>query len=95
MAMVRFQFKYIRCVNRRKFFFKNVLFGSVLGFRYVDGRTNKEKQYHSDFVAVLDETENKRQDIEVLAIWYALRTDGSLVSLASSLGTNINNFYHE
>lgn len=63
--------------------FENCLFGSMLAFKYTEGKNEKEKQYRSEFITVLDDKDNKRQDVEVLAAWYKLRFDGILISLGT------------
>lgn len=51
---------------------ENILCGSILSFRYVEGKTKKEKQYYFDFA-------NVNENIEASSSWYMLRTDGTLV----------------
>lgn len=60
----------------------NVLLGSILAFKYTEGKMEKDKQCHNDFVTVLNETvEKKRENVEVLSSWYMLNFDGILISL--------------
>lgn len=65
----------------------NLFIGSVLAFKYIEGRTEKSKQYSHDSACVED-------DVEVLSSWYLLRVDGVLVSLAteSIFFINIKNY---
>lgn len=66
--------------------FKNenhgIILGSVLAFKYVNGRTEKDKQYCLDSVVTHSTSTNERP-IEVLALWYKLNDDFSLQRLKS------------
>lgn len=54
----------------------NVLIGSVLAFRFCTGKTEKDRQYHHDFVKI------ETQNIEVLSTWYTVDINGILQSLS-------------
>lgn len=64
---------------------KDILIGSVYSFRYVEGRTQKDKQYHLDYAPVKPNLEQNEEEnlpnIEVLSNWYLLRNDGTLITL--------------
>lgn len=66
-----------------KFFY----FGPVLTFKYIEGKTEKSKQYIHDTASVTD-------DVEVLSSWYLLGSDGVLLSLGteSNFFVNIKNY---
>lgn len=76
---------------------KNILIGSVLSFKFIDGRTDKEKQYHLDSATVIDDkTKNNRDDLEVLSSWYAISDLGdardTLVPLSHQFYLNMKHY---
>lgn len=50
---------------------EHIIIGSVLGFKYLNGRTEKDKEYSLDMAPTSAPLSNKR-GIEVLALWYGL-----------------------
>lgn len=71
---------------------KNIIIGNVLGFRYVSGRTQKERQFSLDTAPVSHDGSNER-GLEVLALWYQLKEDFFMESLsAPSFFNNIDNY---
>lgn len=62
----------------------NVLFGSVLGFRYANGKNEKQKQYHADYALTGVDSENM---IEVNASWFKIE-DTKLIPIFEN-----NSFY--
>lgn len=71
---------------------KNVILGRVLAFKYIQGKSEKEKQYSLDSAPVSSNTSNKR-GISVLAVWHLLSNDLSLESLSiPSFFVNIENY---
>lgn len=48
---------------------KDIIIGRVLSFKYINGSTEKEKQYSLD-TAPTSTTSLNRRGIEVLALWY-------------------------
>lgn len=76
---------------------KNILVGSVLGFKFINGKTEKDKQYHLDSSTVIDDkTKKNRNDLNVLSSWYAIseldETRDTLIPLGYNLHLNINNY---
>lgn len=61
---------------------EDCIFGSALGFVYSKGKTDKEKQYSWDYASIGNE------NIEVLATWYQLNSDGQFISIKGN-----NSFY--
>lgn len=57
---------------------KNTIIGTVLGFQYPDGTTDKKKQYRKDTAPI------SQKDVSVLSNWYAINTGGILISLKCS-----------
>lgn len=64
--------------------------GNVLGFRYIKGKTNKEKQYTLDFAPVIHE-ENLR-GVEVLASWYSMDINCTVTTRGECLFINIEEY---
>lgn len=56
--------------------------GSVLGFKYIAGKTERDKQYSLDIAPVSHDGPNKR-GLEVLALWYDLNNDFTLKPMRS------------
>lgn len=71
---------------------KSKLIGSVLAFQFVNGKNEKEKQYHLESAVVVDEnTEQRRNDLNILSSWYAVSNDDdSLISLGVSSSFHLN-----
>lgn len=69
---------------------RTFLLGNVLGFRYINGKTNKEKQYSLDFAPVVHET--NLRGVEVLASWYNIDINGKVMSHAVCCFTNIDQY---
>lgn len=59
---------------------KNFILGNILSFKYVNGRTEKDKQYSLDFVPV--HHNSNIRGVEVLSAWYEIEGTGKV---------NINN----
>lgn len=56
-----------------------LVIGAVLGFKYIKGRTDKEKGYSWDFAPVkTDLPEKSKRGINVLASWYHFDCSGNL-----------------
>lgn len=72
--------------------FEGIVVGRVLGFKYVSGATEKDKQYSLDTAPISTSTSNKR-GIEVLASWYGLNDDLTLSILKNpSFFISIDNY---
>lgn len=56
-----------------------LLLGLVISFQYIQGKTEKEKQYLFDFVST--DVEKKSRGIEVLARWYEIHENGKINTL--------------
>lgn len=52
----------------------NLVIGSILGFKYIRGKNEKEKQYSLDAAPVSYDQPNKR-GVEVLALWYHFNSE--------------------
>lgn len=71
----------------------NIVFGALIGFKFKDGRTQKDKQYHFDYVTLAENGEdNGKSDskylkklssraVEVQADWYSFDYTGTLSRL--------------
>lgn len=74
----------------------DILYGLVVGFRYIHGKTDKDKQYTLDFVPISYEGIHQERGVEVLATWYKYKceTDKTLVpsSAENSFFINMNNY---
>lgn len=71
---------------------KDLVVGTILGFKYLEGKNEKEKQYSLDAAPVFHDSPNKR-GVEVLALWYGLKSDLTLLPLATpSYFINIENY---
>lgn len=69
----------------------DIVLGAVLGFKYITGKTEKEKQYGLDAAPV--SSEFGKRGIEVLALWYELNNDFTLTPLQKpSFFINIDNY---
>lgn len=56
-----------------------LILGVAVGFKYINGANEKEKQYTWDFAPVeCDLPDEKKRGINVLASWYRISTDGIL-----------------
>lgn len=88
--------EFIPTINLPENAMKNKLIGSVLAFEFVNGKNEKEKQYHFDSAVVIDQnTKQKRDDLFILSSCYAVSVDdASLISLgvSSSLHLNIKHY---
>lgn len=72
------------------------LYGSVLGFQYIGGKTWKEKKYTWDYALVKPDpkSKNPNRGINVLALWYSFGVNGTLNALEKnhSFYCNIENY---
>lgn len=69
--------------------------GQIVGFKYIVGKTAKEKQYSWDNAPVSTQIQPKlRRGIEVLATWYGYRENGSIVSIESEVKHFFKNIIH-
>lgn len=50
----------------KRFVFENLMLGSIMGFKYIDGSNEKDKQYTLNFAPV----EDNHRGINALATWY-------------------------
>lgn len=66
---------------------ENVIIGTILGFRYIEGKTAKDRRYHKD-TAIL-KRKDKDKGIEAFSNWYTIKEDGTLFSLK----TGSNSFF--
>lgn len=66
------------------------ILGNVLAFRYINGKTNREKQYSLDFAPVYHEKNSR--GVEVLASWYSMDTNGIVIGHAVSSFINIEQY---
>lgn len=62
--------------------------GVILSFKYMKGKTEKEKQFPFDFVST--KVENNSRGIEVLACWYELYENGKVKNLKEDNCSFIN-----
>lgn len=70
----------------------SIIIGRVLGFKYIKGKSEKEKQYSWDIAPIVSDSSNKR-GIEVLAIWNELRSNSTVEALSTpSFFVNIENY---
>lgn len=61
---------------------KKFVFGSALGFEYIDGKNRKERKYTWDFAKVKPDDKCKiKRGIQVLALWYSLDVNGVIKEL--------------
>lgn len=71
---------------------KNFIIGRVLSFEYIQGKTEKEKQYSLDTAPISSNTSNKR-GILALAVWKMLNIEFTLEVLPSpSFFANIEDY---
>lgn len=68
-------------INDIDLYHQNLVLGMILGFKYLTGRTGKEKQYSLNTAPIHTESKKKR-GIEVQAIWYKLNEDFSFEKLS-------------
>lgn len=61
-------------------YIKNIIAGIVLSFKYSDGKTDKQRQYHKDTASISKDDKNNR-DIVVLSNWHAVSAEGILSPL--------------
>lgn len=66
------------------------ILGNILAFRYINGKTNKEKQYSLDFAPVVHE--KNLRGVEVLASWYGMDTNGTVTSHVGCFFHNIDQY---
>lgn len=70
---------------------ENKLIGSVLGFKYIDGQTEKAKQFHCDSaILIYDKTKRICDDLNVLSTWYFIGDNDSLISLDVKSNFHLN-----
>lgn len=62
--------------------------GNILSFRYIEGKTRKERQYSWDFAPVKVDENVKPRGIEVLASWYKIGSTTTLLPIYE-----VNSFY--
>lgn len=67
---------------------KNIVHGAVLAFKYIVGKTEKEKQYTMDFASVLNDVKIDGREIEALATWYKYGENNALEPFSEN-----NNFF--
>lgn len=68
-----------------------IVLGAVLAFKYIKGRTEKEKQYSWDFAPVSpDINDADKRGVEVLASWYEFGVNGKLHPIQNMNGFFIN-----
>lgn len=71
---------------------KKILIGRVLGFKYIKGKSEKEKQYSLDIAPIESNSSNKR-GIEVLCSWNEFKNNSTVEALSSpSFFINIENY---
>lgn len=73
---------------------ENIVYGAVLAFKYINGNTEKEKQYTLDFAPIsTDQTANER-GVQVLATWYKYGQNNMLEPFSenNNFFININNY---
>lgn len=71
-----------------------LMLGSILSFKYINGKTNKEKQYTLDFAPIFHENENTSRGLEVLARWYNVNSNGAISTFKSNSCLYVNiDFY--
>lgn len=70
-------------LNVQELQYDDIVYGLVVGFRYIDGKTDKDHQYTLDYVPVSYEGINKR-GIEVLATWYRYKRENNQILVPSS-----------
>lgn len=64
----------------------SIVVGSILGFKYSLGKTEKDKQYRLDSALITDDTRIKK--VDVLATWYKVNANGVLYQVEGK-----NSFY--
>lgn len=62
--------------------------GNILSFKYIEGRTRKERQYSWEFAPVTAEKNVKPRGIEVLASWFKIGSSANLFPI-----DKVNSFY--
>lgn len=73
----------------------NFVIGQVLSFKYVKGKSRKEKEYTWEFVPVSpDPNTNNARGIEILASWFEVKSDDTLhpINTANCFYINIKNY---
>lgn len=68
----------------------NFILGNILSFKYVNGRTEKDKQYSLDF-APIQHSSNLR-GVEVLSSWYGIDRIGKISAEYYCFFTNIDQY---
>lgn len=73
---------------------ENIIFGAILGFRYIDGKTDKDRAYTLDYAPVFCDQPNKKRGVEVLGTWYMYTRNVKLdiPSVNNNFFVNINNY---
>lgn len=66
------------------------LMGNVLALQYINGKTNKEKQYSLDYAPVRHESNIR--GVEVPASWYSMDPSGAVISHAVCSFINIERY---
>lgn len=74
--------------------FETILTGIITGFRYIEGKAQKDRQYSWDFASVEVPKEQNSRGIEVQATWHKIGRDGEMVNMLKdrSYYINIDNY---
>lgn len=77
-------------------FIENILFGSILSFRYKDEKTKKYQEYYLDYAPPKQDEmqedlgKNARECIDALSVWHVIGKDGELKPLGPHSSFHIN-----
>lgn len=91
-------FQNVENSNQQNEILDNIIVGCVLGFKYVNGKTQKEIQYALDYATLPQElpSSNSSSDrqLGVLATWYQYTQNSMFLSLTSKqhFFVDINNY---
>lgn len=74
--------------------FENIIVGAVLGFKYVNGKTERSKQYGLNYAPVSSSDSSTKRGLGVLATWYKFTECSILEPLSknNSFFVNIDNY---
>lgn len=68
-----------------------LLLGNIVGFKYIQGKSEKDKQYSWDFAALeCNLPEDRKRGIDVLASWYLFDLTVNIKSLNRCFYVNLN-----
>lgn len=67
---------------------EHIVYGALLAFKYINGSTEKEKQYTLDFAPISSEETTNERGVEVLATWYKYGPNDKLEPFSDN-----NNFF--